>query len=843
MRRGGARTGAALAGFAALALWGAGCGDDPSPTGGDSVAFDGRSPRVPPGTRIRVLVELRRPSLGDRMKRERLDAPAQRAHVTSLEMEANALLSALRAKDVETGSPVLYARAWAGFAVTLDPQDLPAVQALGLRAEPVRRFYGAMAEGARDGGAARAAPPPRSRRAAARVQRRLDGPRPPALALLDSGVARRLPELRGRVVAGFDAVDRDGDPSPRGRRERHGTAMAGVLVDELPRGERLVSVRVAARQTLEGAAEAEAATSDQLLAGLERTVDPDGDGAVGDHIPIALVGVSSPYSGFPGAPEAEAVRAATSIGTLVVAPAGNEGPAAGAFGTLGSPGAAADALTIGALDGGEEAPGVPGVELGLATGEGRAKLEGALLGGGGRALHAPAAPLTGRSQASPAGRGRTTGGDPLEYLTVDAAPKARGRVIVVPASDGGGRRPALAQRATAATAAGAAALVVAEPDEDRPLAPLPVGAAAGIPVIGLTGDDARRALELTAEPGGVAFVSGPRARGASGGPRPATASSRGPTYSLAPKPDLAAPGTAATLTPAGGRVFAGGTSIAAARGAAAVVRLHRLAPSWEARELAAALIATARPMRPLLATGAGRAEPAAAARTPVLALPASVAFEPIDSRDVVRQPADAPRGARTVTLVNPGRRTVVLTLTASIDGGRLRIGDLPRQLRVGPGRRVRVKLALRGTPPRWGGYAAGRLAIGSGRGARQVLVPLLVPLARPPVPKLGALRTITRAGEVAGVRFSAGSVRRTGDATAVEPAGTLRLVLVDARGGDVRELTPPGGAPDVLPGEYSYTLPGDTSDALEPGGYRFRVALRGVAGGSATAESPPFEIR
>jgi hypothetical protein len=86
-------------------------------------------------------------------------------------------------------------------------------------------------------------------------------------------------------------------------------------------------------------------------------------------------------------------------------------------------------------------------------------------------------------------------------------------------------------------------------------------------------------------------------------------------------------------------------------------------------------------------------------------------------------------------------------------------------------------------------------------------------------------------------------VRRSPDATAVEPVGSLRLVLLDARGREARELTPPGGAPDVLPGEYSYTLPGDTSDDLDPGSYRFRVGLTGVAGGTATAQSPAFEIR
>ncbi len=85
-------------------------------------------------------------------------------------------------------------------------------------------------------------------------------------------------------------------------------------------------------------------TSDTLIAGLERAVDPDGDGAVDDAVRVALVGVNAPYAGFGDSPEAQAVRGAGKLGTLVVAPAGNEGPARPPNGVVGSPGAARAAL-------------------------------------------------------------------------------------------------------------------------------------------------------------------------------------------------------------------------------------------------------------------------------------------------------------------------------------------------------------------------------------------------------------------------------------------------------------------------------------------------------------------
>ena len=90
----------------------------------------------------------------------------------------------------------------------------------------------------------------------------------------------------------------------------------------------------------------EFARTDELLDGLEHAVDPDGDGNPADRAAVALVGVSAPYAGFGDAPEAEAVDGAVRLGTEVVAPAGQEGRAAGAYGTLGSPGAAAAAVAV-----------------------------------------------------------------------------------------------------------------------------------------------------------------------------------------------------------------------------------------------------------------------------------------------------------------------------------------------------------------------------------------------------------------------------------------------------------------------------------------------------------------
>jgi hypothetical protein len=582
-------------------------------------------------------------------------------------------------------------------------------------------------------------------------------------------------------------------------------------------GGSVLSVRVA---------DAKQATTDALLAGLERTVDPNGDGAVSDAVPVALVGVNSPYAGFADSPEAEAAEAARQLGTLVVAPAGNEGRRVGRFGTIGSPGAAPGALAVAALDG--EGPGVPGVKLGLAAKDGRMRADGSLLAGGGKPFSAPVATLAGPNQANPRAKGRGAGADPLEYFGVDARPRAKGKVVVVPVRDGAGKSPPLAARAAAAAQAGAAALVVCEPDGDRPLAALPDGAGNGMPVIGLRGGDAERALELSGRSGGVAFVSAPEPRDAGGGSKPGYGSSQGPTYGLGPKPDLAAPGTA-TVSVRGRPGFVAGTSVAAARVAAAAARIAQRRPSATPDDIAAALSETARPRWPVLAAGSGALDAAAALRTQVVAFPRVLAL-----------PRAATKLSRKVTFTNRGTKPLRLSLRLSGAGLRARV--VPESVTV-PARGGRsVTLRFSRAETRRPGYLTGVLT--ASRPGTRLTIPVGVPVGPPPPARLGRLRLVMESGRPAGVRFTAGAVARPGGMLAVDPVGVLRLELVGADGRLVRELTPPGGAPDVLPGEYAYTLTKATRDALEPGRYRFVARATATAGGrAARAESPSFTVR
>lgn len=771
-----------------------------------------------------MLVELRRPSLAAQMATQSYSPSRQRQYVASLGNEATALQGALRAKGVQLRNPLLFARVWNGFAATVDVKDLPEIRALGLRAEPVRRFYGAAAgtaTGTADG------------RGQGAGVKGLAASGAPSVALLDSGVDRTAPGLAGRVVPGYDAVGGDHDPRPAGARERHGTQVAEVLAQALgPRGGLILSVRVAGLQPDPATGgRIEVSTTDQLLAGLERAVDPNGDGDSSDAVPVALVAVNSPYAGFADSPEAVAAGGARALGTLVVAPAGNEGRGGGTLGTVGSPAAAPGVLAVGAVEGGG-APALPEVKLGLATSEGRALLRGTLLGGAGRALKAPVGALAGPSQANPRGRGRALGGSPLEYFEVNANPRAGGRVVVVPArGPGGAGAPSLSARAAAAADAGAVALVVAEPDRALPLPALPDGGA-GIPVIGLRGDAAARALALTPHDGGVAFLSAPEARIGAKATVPAPSSSQGPSYALGPKPDLVAPGTA-TITARNGGELVTGTSVAAARVAAAAARVKQARPAARPDDLFAALVGTAKPLGPPLATGAGELSATRALDAAVLIEPATIALP--------REPSRAPFSTgRPVAVHNLGTAPATVTLSTRMPGVSASIA--PTSLTVPAGSSAKVTLTVASTAGRPPGFLSGRItATGA---ATPVSAVLGMPIGAPPAPLLGPLSLLSPNGRTDGVRFTVGAVTLRNGTRSVEPLGNLRLELRTAAGTVVKELTPAGGAPDLLPGEYAYTLTKSARSGLAKGSYRFVARGSGPAGGAELERtSPSFTVR
>src|SRR5262249_1976089 len=174
------------------------------------------------------------------------------------------------------------------------------------------------------------------------------------VALLDTGVDRVHPALLGSIAQAVDVVDPSGDATPEaapGRPtelERHGTELAAIVAGSrgpnaargVAQGASIFPIRVAGWQTDGRGGSAVYARTDQLIEGLENAVDPNFDGDEHDAVRIALIGVAAPYAGFADDPVARAVAGATKLETLVVAPAGDDGPAGPPSGRSSGPAAA-----------------------------------------------------------------------------------------------------------------------------------------------------------------------------------------------------------------------------------------------------------------------------------------------------------------------------------------------------------------------------------------------------------------------------------------------------------------------------------------------------------------------
>ncbi len=715
----------------------------------DPVPYDGRSPGQPAGAEQRVLVQFPRKPLGELADARAMGAAASALYIKSLKREQITTRSALQANGIVLRDVVSFYRVYNGFAATVRTQDVGRLNSRGARVRTVRRTYPASGE-----------PVPVS---GARPEEKAASQGQPPVALLDTGVD--LQALKAHADPGYDAVDRDGDPAPgrdpagTRRTETSGTALAGLLAQA---GERVMPIRVA---SLRASPSVEAVgTTDELIAGLEHAVDPNGDLDTSDHVAVALVGVNSPYAGFADSPEAQAVEGAAGLGTLVVAPAGDEGAARPGSGTIGSPAAAAGALAVGALAGPEPSPRV---ELRVA---GETIADAAVLGG---------------TPAGAKSSGPVTAADPAELG--GAQPTLRGTAVIVRA----GANPA-AQAAAAATT-GAAVVLLADPRDDRPLPAISAGRAAA-PVVGVTGKAAEKLLAATP---GTAIAFGAVERGPRGEEPSLHASgftSEGPSAAGLAKPDVAAAGSALTITAGGRTAVAGGSAIAAARVAAAAARLYRAHPELSPAQLRAELIAAADPAHlPPERTGGGalRDPPA----NPITAEPTSPASGPLDP----------------LTLALSATASTSLTLRGT---GGAQIS--PPDLSLTPGAPANVSIR---TPTQ----GAGRLTAVDGRGRTVASVPFLVrPQNAPDVP-LGPLRT-TAGGR--GVRFTLGAFSR-GDplttGTAIRFAERLVLEVVNDQGETVRTLTVPGGAKELMPAEYGYTLPRADFDALPAGRYAYRA--------------------
>jgi subtilisin family serine protease len=167
------------------------------------------------------------------------------------------------------------------------------------------------------------------------------------VAIIDTGIDYTHPDLGGgvgpgyKVLGGYDFVNDDADPMDD---NGHGTHCAGI---------------VAANGTLKGVAPdaslmgfkvldaGGSGWSSDIIAGIERACDPNGDLVTDDAVDV--ISMSLGGVGNPDDPQSQAIDNAVSLGVVCAVAAGN----AGAYETIGSPGCAREALTVGAASKGD----------------------------------------------------------------------------------------------------------------------------------------------------------------------------------------------------------------------------------------------------------------------------------------------------------------------------------------------------------------------------------------------------------------------------------------------------------------------------------------------------------
>jgi subtilisin family serine protease len=164
------------------------------------------------------------------------------------------------------------------------------------------------------------------------------------VAVIDTGIDYTHFALGGgfgpgfKVAGGYDFVNDDPDPRDD---NGHGTHVSGTIA-----GDSDSIIGVAPHATLYGFKVLDAnggGTTSDVIAGIERAADPNGDGDPSDHVDVANMSLGG--SGGADDPQSIAVDNAVAAGVVMCVAAGN----AGGFASIGTPGAARDAVTVGAI--------------------------------------------------------------------------------------------------------------------------------------------------------------------------------------------------------------------------------------------------------------------------------------------------------------------------------------------------------------------------------------------------------------------------------------------------------------------------------------------------------------
>ena len=807
-------------------------------------------PRVAVGQRVIVL--LKAPALADRVGRVgglATDEEERRWMQTALSSQ-KLLIARLRLEGVLVQPEFSYTRTVNGFSAAFDARGI----ALLDRAPEVEGVY-----------------PVRAAYPASLSSRLLTssefGERPNiglsdkdgrgvTIALLDTGVDRAQPFLRGRVANGVDIVGGEAGalaaprPDEPAQLEQHGTEMAGLLVGSggpgalagVAPGATVLPIRVAGWQRDATANWAVYGRTDQVLAGLERAVDPNGDGDAHDAARVALIGLAEPFAGFADGPLAHAAEGATRLDTLVVAPAGNDGPAGPGYGSVAGPGGSPAVLTVGAVD---MRPRYGQVGVVLRAGL-RIELDAI------RPLVGAVTPTRPLDVGIGAPRTQTTepvgyrGPLPLlDFFDQRGASLVAGRAALVPAG--------VDPNGTVANAAQAGAVAVLFYGADLPAGGIALDERTPIPAVSIPEDVAQTLLERIRSGVQTTLSLGAVRTESNGGQRRVMGfSSTGLAFDGRVKPELVAPGVALETAEPGANAdgsarfgTVNGTSAAAALVAGSAALLAQARPYLDADALKSLLVGAARPLSEdsVTAQGAGLIDVGGATATEVGASPASLALGRATGRNWRTENQD-------FVLRNVSFRSLILSLDARVSregAASLQFKLSPQRVSLGPGRSIRVQVQARVTSKLVGTAPAEGVVIVTPVGGREIRVPWTITFGQRVPAGLASVRLSTHAFAPSDaapslLSFVAGSVQRSAGEPDVLPLSRLDLELWSRDRGRIGLLA---RLRDVLPGRYSFGVTGrdPTGAVLVSGDYELRLVAFATDAGPPTIRTVGFTIK
>ena len=818
---------------AALALGVTGGRAQEQPSTVDEAGWQGvLGVRAPVSTAQRYVVLLEPPSLAAQVRAAGGSASEKEMRAWSAKAVAQQeqFLARLAAVGARIAPEYRYTRVVNGFSARLDPTSLALLdgdrEVLGVY--PVRIAYPAQAS--ESGGVLPTA-------VADLEIAGLDGSGV-TVALLDTGVDPSHPYLRDRVLSGVDVIDPGSGgiaqphPTVPGRPERHATELAGIIAGTegpdglhgIAPGASILPVRVGGWQPNAEGGYSVYSRTDQIIAGLEAAVDPNGDGDAHDAARIALVGMVEPYAAFGDGPLPRAVAGAADLDVLTIVPAGNDGRAGPGYGSIAGPGAAAAAATVGAADGRLAAPTVR-----------------VLVRAGLRVLYEDDVPLGGAPSGTVTADvvfvDRRTASRGIAALFADGTSTVAGRTVLLP-------RAALSDDTVEeATSAGALSVLVD--------GPLPAGAFSldvprGVPVVGLANGVVAemRAMLASGIPVTVSIGDAQVATRESGS-SVAAFSSRGLAFDGTLKPDLAAPGVSVPTSEPGrgdeGEVRFGtisGTSAAAAVTAGVAAVLAQGRPELGSRGLHGVLVGSAqRADLDPTASGAGLVDLRAAVQQEIYAEPSTVSF------GAARPGSESERVVH-ITNVSTRRLAVSIGSNAIAPKG-VQITFDPQRVRLRPGRTADVVVrADTSDLSAEAGAATGELVLRTGD-SPELHVPwaVAVPVDVRLVSRLALDATGARVSDTtpAALSFVGGSV--TGDPSDPQVRGVELLEIELWRGGTRLGLL--ARRRDVLPGRYTFGLTGrgPTGERLRRGSYVIRVVAHPGDGTRQQSDKIEYRVR